>query len=74
MCVTLKCDGHVIETVGQAKARFGDSLRWSEGAVSILGIDADAFCLCSVDVEATAEAMGRKVVCDDFDPWFQEIQ
>lgn len=59
MCVEIWMDGCRIQSIGQMRAKLGRDPVWADGFdpinPSVIG---DEFCLCPIDVEATASLMG----------------
>lgn len=56
MCDAILFDGKIIDTIGQARAAFGDKLVMRDDCG---GEQSDDHCICSVDLKATAGAMGK---------------
>lgn len=71
MCQTIVIeDGPVIQSFGQLRRFFADSpIVLTGGASGLVAGDAlDRFCLCAVNIEATAAHAGYSVVENDGDP------
>ena len=67
MCATIWFDGREIATRGEAAEAFGNHVVWTEGAISLLGYPMEDVCICGVDLNATAEALGLELVSAGMD-------
>ncbi len=74
MCVSLKVNGEMVRTVGQLAAKVGrDHLVWHEG-ISLSQLNEDLhYCLCGLDVTATARGLGLVEVEADRNPTCREF-
>lgn len=63
MCTKIEIDGQYLETMGDFKAVVGDEKLFVKTGYP-LSAYYDEFCLCALDLEATARVLGRKIVYD----------
>ena len=60
MCAEIDIDGDLIENIGQLRAKIAPEHIVFRAGVT-LRATGDEFCLCPVDIEATAHAAGMTV-------------
>lgn len=74
MCKSIKLDGETFRTVGQLARKVSlTDLVWHKG-LSLSQLNGDLhYCLCGVDVEATAKGLGLVEVESNQDPMCREF-
>jgi len=67
MCVTILCDCKEIQTLGELRRRLGREPVYSDPDTYQNATTPGEYCLCGVDLEATAALIGKEY---DFDGVF----
>lgn len=66
MCTEVWIDGDMIETLGQMRAKLGRDAVWLEDVPADFQGSGDEYCLCHIDLDATAALMGRIAEWDEW--------
>lgn len=68
MCVSVEIDGKHIQTIGELRAALGDDKVAVESGYTLSAYLENSMCLCPVDIDTTAELVGRIATPCDWDP------